>query len=269
MNEIIRGEGAAQHIEVYADRPEIKAFFATKASAKGGWPFCNAELFAEAGVSDYVQVGHFQTHSDHVQVIDAEVIEKARVGEFELELPDDIDDEKRAKAENECMGGDILFFDSDGAITDQKGVLLTSMHADCIPLFFYDPVREAIGMVHSGWKGTVKEIGRITSLKMQEVYGCKPENLLVHIGPGISQCCFEVDEDVYEMFKEPKYTTKGIKYYIDLKEYNLRMLMDTGIPEENITISEHCTCCEPELFASYRYDGSMLRMGGGIVMLDK
>ncbi len=268
MNEILRGQGAAEHIEIWSERPEIKAFFATKASASTGWPFRNAELFAEAGVADKVHVGHFQTHSDIIKSIDADMVAKARAGEGILEIPEGADPDKLADAEDRCNGGDILFFDSDGAITDQPGVLLTSMHADCIPLFFYDPERKAIGMVHSGWKGTAQEIGRKASLKMQEVYGCKPENMLVHIGPGISQCCFEVDKDVYEMFREPVYTTKGIKYYIDLKEYNLRMLMETGIPRENITISEHCTCCEPELFASFRYDRSKFRMGGCICMTD-
>lgn len=269
MNEIIRGSGAAEHVEIWSERPEIKAFFATKASSGKGWPYCNEALFAETGVDKMIRVGHFQTHSDTVNVVDEALVERVAAGEKILNVPEGTDPEKLVDAKARCNGGDILFFDSDGAITDRPGVLLTSMHADCIPLFFYDPVRKAVGMIHSGWKGTVKEIGRLASLKMQEVYGCRPEDMLVHIGPGISHCCFEVDRDVYEMFKEPVYTQKGEKYYVDLKEYNLRMLMETGIPRENITISDHCTCCEPELFASFRYDGSKFRMGGGICMMDK
>lgn len=263
MNEILSNN--EHYLEVFAERPEIKAFFATKNTSKPGWPFYNEELFAEVGLENAVHVGHWQTHSDNVQVITEEMVEECKAGKFVLKFPEDIEEKKKFTNE-EYNGGGILFLDSDGAITDIPDVLLTSMHADCIPLFFYDPVKKVIGMVHSGWKGTVKEIGRITSEKMQSVYGCDPADILVHIGPGISACCFEVDKDVYEMFKDPKYTTKGIKYYIDLKHYNKRMLMDTGIKEENITISDHCTCCE-ELFDSYRRNGSKQRMGGGICLL--
>lgn len=263
-NERLSADG--RYLEIFGDRKEIKAFFATKETAKPGWPYYNEELFAELGLADAVHVGHWQTHSDKVQVITKEDVDECRSGNFVLKYPEDIEEKNKYTSE-EYNGGGILFLDSDGAITDQKGVLLTSMHADCIPLYFYDPVKGAIGMVHSGWKGTVKEIGRKTSLLMQETYGCKPEDILVHIGAGISECCFEVDEDVYEMFTEPKYEKKGEKYYIDLKEYNLRMLMESGIPKENISISEHCTCCESETFASFRYNASKLRMGAGICML--
>lgn len=229
-----------KYLEVFENEDGVKAFFSTKAGADTGWPYNNREVINENGLGDAIHVGHFQTHSDNIMIIDA----KMKAG-----------------------GEDIRFRESDGAITDQSGVLLTSMHADCIPLFFFDPVRRAIGMVHSGWKGTVKEIGRKTSLLMQETYGCKPEDILVHIGPGISLCCFEIDEDVFNMFKNPKFDKKGEKYYVDLKAYNRRMLEETGILPEHITVSEHCTCCEPEFFASYRYDGSKLRMGGGICLV--
>ncbi len=264
MNEVLATSG--NYIEVFAERPEIKAFFATKRTAKTGWPFYNEELFAEVGLKDKVHVGHWQTHSDHVQVITKEMVDSCRMGEFVLKYPEDIEEKKKYTSED-YNGGGVLFLDSDGAITDQKDVLLTTLHADCIPLFFYDPMKEVIGMVHSGWKGTVKEIGRVTVEKLEEAYGCDPADLLVHIGPGISECCFEVDEDVYKMFKNPKYEKRGIKYYIDLKHYNKRMLMNAGVKEENITVSEHCTCCETLLFESFRRDGSKLRMGGGICML--
>lgn len=264
MNEVL--SDSKTYIEVFKEIPQIKAFFATKNSSKPGWPFYNEELFAEVGLADAVHVGHWQTHSDNVQIITQEMVDRCRAGDFVLEYPDDIEEKKKFTSE-EYNGGGILFLDSDGAITDIPGVLLTSMHADCIPLFFYDPVKQVIAMVHSGWKGTVKEIGRITSEKMQSVYGCKASDILVHIGPGISKCCFEVDKDVYDMFRDPSFTTKGIKYYIDLKHYNKRMLMETGITEEHITVSDHCTCCETDLFDSYRRDGSKQRMGGGICIL--
>ena len=228
------------YLKVFEEYEGVRAFFSTKAGADTGWPYNNREVIDACRLGEAIPVGHFQTHSDKFMVI-AERMKLA--------------------------GQDIRYEDSDGAITNQTGVLLTTMHADCIPLFFYDPTKQVIGMVHSGWKGTVKEIGRKTAELMQTVYDCKPDDILVHIGPGISLCCFEVDKDVFEMFKNPEYTKKGEKYYIDLKKYNRRMLEDVGILPEHITVSEHCTCCEPELFASYRFDGSKLRMGGGICLM--
>lgn len=255
------------YVEVFENIKEVKVFFATKNTAKIGWPFYNEELFEEVGLADVIHVGHQQTHSDHINVVTSEDVEAFGRGEFASRY--DRYNEALDNFTSEGYKGDgILYLDSDGALTDVKGVMLTTLHADCIPLFFYDPKKEVIGMVHSGWKGTVKEIGRVAVLKMQEVYGCEPGDVLVHIGPGISECCFEIDEDVYEMFKEPKYVKKGSKYYVDLKHYNKRMLMDVGIDEDHITISDHCTCCEDDLFESYRRDGSKFRMGGGICMLE-
>ena len=237
MKEILSQD--KKYFNMFTEYEGVNAFFATKLSAREGWPYINKEVFEANAPKGYIQVGHYQTHGTNIYSIRAE----------------------------DVKGEDIKFEDSDGAITDVPGVLLTTMHADCTPIYFYDPVKRVIAMIHSGWKGTMLEIGRVTSNKMQEEFGCDPKDIIVHIGPSISQCCFEVDEDVYEMFTDPVYVKKGVKYYIDLKEYNTRMLMDTGIPRENISISEHCTCCEPELFSSYRYDGSPLRMGAGIIMI--
>ena len=244
-----------KYLRIFTEHDGISAFMSTKLSAHEGWPYFDEEVFNANAPAGYIPVGHWQTHGTNIMVIDTAEIDKYKSGDTSAEYD----------AEN-SNGNGLKYVDSDGAITDIKGVLLTSMHADCTPLFFYDSVRGAIGMVHSGWKGTAKEIGAVASLKLQEVYGCDPKNIYVHIGPSISKCCFEVDKDVFDQFKSPSYTFKGGKYYIDLKEYNQRMLIRTGIPSENITISPHCTCCEPELFCSYRADGTKLRMGAGIVL---
>ena len=101
-----------------------------------------------------------------------------------------------------------------------------------------------------------------TVLKMQESFGSERENIIVGIGPAISRCCFEVSEDVKDEFlKLPfgyKYITKGEKegkYYIDLKMINKEMLMDLGIPEENIEVSAECTKCLEDKFFSHRRMG--------------
>lgn len=234
------------YLRVWEKFSGIKAFFATKKGSMIGYPFYKEEIFSDLGLLDVTLVGHHQTHSTNVEVITPEMVSEARKGDNR-----------------------IVFEGVDGAITNVNGVLLTSRHADCIPLFFYDPVLKVIGMVHSGWRGTADEIGRITIEKMVSVYGCRPADIYVHIGPGISKCCFEVDEPCFREFRDPEYTTNKNKYYIDLKAYNKRMMVEAGVDEARISVSEHCTCCEPELFASHRYDGSKLRMGGGIILMDK
>ncbi len=90
--------------------------------------------------------------------------------------------------------------DIDGLITDVPGAVLVTAYADCVPLLFVDPVRKAIGASHSGWRGTVARMGRCTVEAMKEAYGCRPENLIVAIGPSICQECYEVSEDVAEAF---------------------------------------------------------------------
>lgn len=243
-NEMERISADGNYLRIWEDVPGIKAFFSTKKGATTEYPFYNSDIMEDLGIADAVLVGHHQTHSTNVEVITEEMARKAAAGD-----------------------GRIVFEGVDGAITDVPGVLLTTRHADCLPLFLHDARKGVIGMVHSGWRGTADEIGRVTVEKMVKTYGCDPGDIRVHIGPGISYCCFEVDEPCFREFRDPVYRKVGEKYYIDLKAYNRRMMEEAGVPAENITASEHCTCCEPELFASHRYDRSLLRMGGGIIIL--
>lgn len=90
--------------------------------------------------------------------------------------------------------------DVDGMITDQPGVLLATFYADCVPLYFVDPVHKAIGLSHSGWRGTVGRMGQATVEAMERSFGSQPKDLLCAIGPSICQDCYEVSRDVAEAF---------------------------------------------------------------------
>ena len=85
-------------------------------------------------------------------------------------------------------------------VTDKPGIILATSFADCVPLFFVDPVHKAIGNTHSGWRGTVGMIGKKTVDKMTEAFGCNPKDIKAAICPSIGPCCFEVDAPVYEEF---------------------------------------------------------------------
>ena len=151
--------------------------------------------------------------------------------------------------------------DVDGMVTNVPGLVLATFYADCVPLYFADPVKRVIGLSHSGWRGTVAKIGKVTVEKMKEEYECHPEDILAAIGPSICQDCYEVSEDVIEEFKTAfageyqerlYYKKKNGKYQLNLWEANRLIFLEAGIPEANISMPGICTCCNPEFLFSHR-----------------
>jgi YfiH family protein len=143
------------------------------------------------------------------------------------------------------------FQDIDGLITNTPGVALVTQYADCTPLLFFDPIKKVIASSHSGWRGTVKEIGKVTVQKMKDNFGSNPSDIIVGIGPCIAKCCYEVDMPVFEEFKKIDYLdldkifiSKGNgKFMLDTAEANRQILINAGIDERNIDISDLCTNC--------------------------
>lgn len=163
-----------------------------------------------------------------------------------------------------CMPRD--YTDVDGLITDVPGIVLATFYADCVPLYFVDPVRRAVGLSHSGWRGTVGKIGKVTVQAMQEAYGCRPENIFAAVGPSICQDCYEVSEDVIEMFqenfderfrKELYYQKENGKYQLDLWRANEIILKEAGILPEHLSVTDICTCCNFDLLFSHRASHGM------------
>ena len=152
------------------------------------------------------------------------------------------------------------YTDVDGMITNVPGICLVTSYADCVPLYFVDPVKKAIGLSHSGWRGTVGKIGKNTVQLMQENFGSKPEDLLAAVGPSVCMDCYEVSEDVAEAFaKEFPDNEKEIlkskgsgKYLLDLWRANEIVFMEAGVPKEQIVTTNLCTCCNPKLLFSHR-----------------
>ncbi len=150
--------------------------------------------------------------------------------------------------------------DVDGLITNVPGLVLSTFFADCVPLYFVDPVHRAIGMSHSGWRGTVGRMGRATILAMGQEYGTKPEDLICAIGPSICKDCYEVSEDVAEAFaaefkgqEEKILEAKGNgKYQLDLWKANEIVLLEAGVKKGHLAVTNLCTCCNPELLFSHR-----------------
>ena len=148
----------------------------------------------------------------------------------------------------------------DGMITNEPELLLATFYADCVPLYFVDPVHRAIGLSHSGWRGTVERMGAETILAMKEHFGTRPEDLLCAVGPSICQECYEIGEDVAVHFQETFapviqeiLTDKGnCKFQLDLWRTNQLILQETGVPTEQIYMANMCTCCNSDKLFSHR-----------------
>ena len=146
----------------------------------------------------------------------------------------------------------------DGLCTDQEGVTLVIYCADCVPLYFYDPARHAIGLAHAGWRGTAAGMARVMTERLAAQYGTRPQDLRVAIGPSICKECFEVDEPVAKEFLALPQAEAfvsgpvGEKYHVDLWECNRQFLLAAGVLPEHITVGGVCTMCESDLLFSHR-----------------
>ena len=174
------------------------------------------------------------------------------------------------------------YTDIDGLVTDVPGLVIAAFGADCVPMYLADPVRKAIGVSHSGWKGTVSRMGACAVRKMTETFGTDPADLICVIGPSICRDCYEVSDDVAGRFRDefPDHVAEimevekgtedlpgGPKYLLDLWETNRIILTEAGVKPENITISGVCTCCEPDLLFSHRATHGVRGNNGAYLMI--
>lgn len=150
------------------------------------------------------------------------------------------------------------YTDIDGLVTDERNIAIITGHADCNAIFFFDPVKEVIGLVHSGWRGTLAGIGTTMVSKMVSEYGCSPSDIIAGIGPSLCQDCFEVDEDVAQAFLDAAEANRefcdrrGSKTHIDLKGIIRSDLLSAGLEPGNLTDMGLCTKCNKDLFFSHR-----------------
>ena len=191
-----------------------------------------------------------QTHTARVEIVD-----KRHLGN-KLHKPDK-------------LGG------CDGMVTKDPQLTLLTMHADCPPLYFYDPMAQVIGLSHAGWRGTVGGIARETIKKM-ETLGSNPKDILAGIGPGVGYCCFQVDEPVMRAFQSAfSWADEYIqpdepgKYKIDLLAVNKRLMLVQGLQEPHIWAKQICTKCNHQLFHSHRVTGKARGNMGAILTLSQ
>lgn len=215
--------------------PEVSAIFSTKNTGE------NYRIVMASRGGDFKgPVTSEQKHTDNIVVVDEAAAEKSqRSGSFRLR--------------------EI----ADALVTDIKGLLLSVRTADCVPVLLYDSKNRSVGAVHAGWRGTLAGIVPKTVRRMTDVYGSDPKYIKAAIGPAIGLCCFEVGFEVREKFAveygesiDRFFTAKpGEKPYGDIKSMNREFLIEAGIPEKNIEMSDLCTKCNTDLFFSFRRSG--------------
>lgn len=172
----------------------------------------------------------------------------------------------------------------DALLTNEPDIMLVSFYADCVPLYFYDPLKQAAGLAHAGWKGTAKAIAARTVEAFRSAFGSDPADMVVAIGPSIGPCCYEVDDRVIDALlnsehaqlradelREQAWTAKpNGRYMLNLKEVNRRILIKAGILPMNIEVTNLCTSCADESFYSHRRDGGRTgRMASWIGMMKR
>jgi len=176
-----------------------------------------------------------------------------------------VEDAGRGRADRESA-----IQETDALITNESDVMLAMFFADCVPLYFYDPVTGSMGLAHAGWKGTVSEIAVKTVEKMQSAFGALPNHILAAIGPSIGGCCYEVDQSVLQHV-EPildslevrnhssievrnivKPAARENRAMLDLKHLNRELMIKAGILPSHIEMTSWCTSCHTDLLFSHR-----------------
>lgn len=182
---------------------------------------------------------------------------------------------------------------ADAIITNQRGVALALSFADCTPILFYDPVKQAIGMAHGGWRGTARGIVAATVDAMQEQFGSNPRDIRAGIGPAIGDCCYEVSENVRQLFVgELAFEDMPIREHyrklvcesaafstvqlpdrtslrLDLATTNHNQLLQAGLRPEHIEVSGICTGCNTDRFFSHRCEQGRTGRFPAIIMLQE
>lgn len=159
-----------------------------------------------------------------------------------------------AAGENKGRGAldyESSFDDTDGFVTDKRGLPIAILTADCLSVFIYDPLRPAIAILHAGWRGSEKNICAEGIRVMRERFGSQPQTLLIGFGPSIRSCCFEVEKDFKSNFPFGL-IKRGGRIFMDIALINQRQLAACGVKEENIFDPEVCTFSDNDNYFSFR-----------------
>ncbi len=162
--------------------------------------------------------------------------------------------------------------EADAAVTEYTGIMLLTTWADCIPVILYSPENNIVAAVHSGWKGTYKQvINNVLSFFHKK--GTNFEQVYAAVGPGIKKCCYQVSDDFLNYFPDSNndfFEQREGKLFFDLSYYVYSQLIKCGVTKENIDFSPYCTCCNDNpRFSSYRREGNLFQGQAAFIGMKK
>lgn len=147
----------------------------------------------------------------------------------------------------------------DALITVDAGLPLLTKLADCQGAILYEPETGVLSVVHSGWRGSVKNILGKTVRRMAEEFRAVPEKTLAAIGPSLGPCCAEFRNFRTEL-PEHFWDFRDGDYF-DFWSISRMQLERAGLRTENIQVSGVCTRCGNGDFYSYRREKITGRFG--------
>lgn len=151
----------------------------------------------------------------------------------------------------------LRILETDSMVTSTKQCPLAVVTADCLPILFYEPKKEVIGIAHAGYKGLLCGIIKNTVKRFVADFGSNPADIIVGIGPGIEAHCYEVGKEVIDQFEKTfplfnhMFEKKRKSYFLDLRSIAQQCLIKEGILKKQIEVMDVCTKCN-ENFYSYR-----------------
>lgn len=237
--------------QLLADAPGIAHGFSTRVGGVSAAPFDSLNLsFSRGDEAEHVS----ENYRRFCSAIGTDYTRRVRNKQIHTDIV------RRVTAEDVLSQPDQpVPHQADGLVTDVPGICLTVFTADCAPILLYDPHRQCIAAIHSGWRSTALRIAQRGVEAMINHYDCKPEHILAAIGPSIGPCCFETDRDVPDAM--PAWAGAHIhplgseRFRVDLKAIIRQTLEHSGVLPEHIDQSDHCTACRPDLYWSHRIIG--------------
>ncbi len=234
-----------------------------------------AVSFRKGGISltpfDSLNLGlHTEDESDKVILNRKKFFEILNINYKDVVALKQIHSDKVVVVNNEDKGrGSISYEDSldeaDAMVTKHAGIPLVIFTADCMSVFFMDPIKRVIGIAHSGWKGTYYNITSKVVDNMIKL-GAEKANIITAFGPSIGVCCYEVGKEMLEKFNYKFIENKNKKYYLNLNKANKYNLISAGLKKENILDSNYCTACNIDNCYSYREENKTGRLGSVIML---
>lgn len=231
--------------------------FSTRLGGVSGGCFSSLNLSFDRGDDREAVAENFRRMSDALGVRCADMVLSQQTHTTNVRIVTDADRGKGITRERD-------YTDVDGLITNIPGICLVTTYADCVPLYFLDPVKRVIALSHSGWRGTVGKIGKKTVALMQEHFGSDSADILAAVGPSVCMDCYEVSADVADEFREAFdralwdelfFVKPDGKYQLDLWKANERILLEAGIRKDHIAVTNVCTHCNSEILYSHRATG--------------